>query len=85
MEPGTPPCIGLRSYLRDLVVPHGSHGLPGLIAGSITPAAEVEAESPKGWHGRETCSGKAGAWMGCPKITAASQKDGKGRGKGGDC
>lgn len=78
------PCLtGPRGYLGDLVVPHGSHGLPGLIAGSIAPAAEVEAEGPEGWHGWETCMGTVGAWMGFPKMTAASQNDGKVRGEGG--
>jgi len=78
-----PPSMDLGGYLGDLVVPHGSHGLPGLIAGSIAPAAEVEAECPEGWHGRETCSGRAGAGMGWTETTAASQKDGRGRGEWG--
>lgn len=76
------PCpTGLGGYLRDLVVPHGSHGLPRLIAGSVAPAAQVEAKSPDGGHGWETCSGTGGAQMGFPKMKAASQKDRKARGE----
>lgn len=78
------PCpTGLGGYLGDLVVPHGSHSLPRLIAGSVAPAAEVEAKSPDGRHGWETCSETVGAWMGFPKMTAPSPKHGKVRGEGG--
>lgn len=51
--PSLPPSLG---YLWDLVVPHGPCSLPGLIAGAVAPAAEVEAERPERRHGWETCS-----------------------------
>lgn len=71
------PCpTGLGGYLGDLVVPHGSDILPRLIAGSVAPAAQVEAKSPEGWHGWEACSGTVGAWMGFPKMRAAFKRMG---------
>lgn len=77
----------LGGYLGDLVVPHGSHSLPGLIAGSVAPAAEVEAKRPEGWHGWETCSESRstdGVSRDDSSISKGWERKGR-RGKGGDC
>lgn len=56
------PLLGCKPlhYLWYLVVPHGFHGLPGLIACPIAPAAQMEPEPPERWHGRETWNNTIG-------------------------